>query len=137
MKFSLKNILCKKTESQFIHFFLIGIITATIYLFVLVLLTEKFKIYYILSAIIGGTISSTINFSLNKKITFKEKLWKNFFKEYKKFGIIKITIETIGLGIIFILTDIGGIHYLISSIIVMSLILITSFTFNKFLTFDK
>lgn len=103
----------------------------------LILFTEKFEIHYLSSAIMGGLISSTINFSLNKKITFKEKLEKNFFQKYWKFGTIKMTTGLIGLVILFVLTSFGGIHYLISSVIAIGLISTTNFIANKFITFNK
>jgi len=137
MKFNIKNIFCKKTEFQLIHFFFIGLTTTIIYFTLLILFTEKFEIYYIISAAMGGIISSTINFSLNKKITFKERLEKSFFQEYWKFGTIKITSGLIGLIILFALTNFGGIHYIASSIITLGLISSTSFLANKFLTFNK
>lgn len=137
MKFNLKNIFCKKTEYQLIHFFFIGLTTATIYFLLLILFTEKLEIHYIFSAAAGGIISSTINFSLNKKITFKERLEKNFFKEYWKFGTIKIICGLIGLVIIFTLTDLAEFHYLTSSVIALGLISTTGFLANKFITFNK
>ena len=85
----------------------------------------------------GGLISSTINFSLNKKITFKEEIEKNFLKKYWKFGVIKITTGLIGLVILFLLTNLGGIHYLLSSAIAIGLISTTNFMANKFITFKK
>ena len=95
------------------------------------------EIYYIFSAATGGIVSSTINFSLNKKFTFKEQLEKSFFKEYWKSGTIKITTGVIGLSLLFVLTDLGDIHYILSSILIMGLTSTTNFLGDKFLTFNK
>lgn len=137
MKFNIKNIFCKKTEFQFIHFFFIGLATTIIYFTLLILFTEKLEIHYIFAASAGGIISSTINFGLNKKITFKERLEKSFFQKYWKFGAIKITNGLIGLGILFVLTSLIGIHYIISSVIEISIISSSGFLTNKFITFNK
>ena len=137
MKFNCRNIFCKKTEFQFFHFFFIGITTIAIYLAILILLTERFEIHYIVSATMGGIISSAINFSLNKRITFKERFEKNLLKESWKFGTIKVISGLVGLGIIFALTNFGEIHYLVSSIIAIGLMSVTGFLAAKFIAFSN
>jgi len=69
-----RNFSIKNTLRQFAFFTLISSLGAAFQLILLYIFVES-GIQYILSLIIAVAIASVSNFLLNKKWTFKEKIW--------------------------------------------------------------
>jgi len=135
--FRLKDFFTKKAEKQEVKYILIGICTASLYLLILYLLTDIAGFYYLLSAAIAAVLCVTINFMLNKTVTFHENLEKKFFSEYFKFGEIAAIGGVFEFILLFLLTSIFGLYYIVSSVI--SILIVGTFRFigNKLFIFNR
>jgi putative flippase GtrA len=103
----------------------------------LYLLTEYFKIYYLVSAGIAFIFGLTINYFLSVKWVFNSRAMENRLLEFLLFALIGL----IGLGLnelfLWILTDILLIYYLLSKIITTVIVYFWNFFARKFLLFKK
>jgi len=119
---------------QFPSYVLIGCLILILNISILYLLTKYLEIFYILSAIISGIISTLTSFILNKKITFKDKKRKNTLK-FLKFTGFRIFGGFFSLSFLYLLTSIIGVYYLFSQIIAICSTGILTFSCNKIFTF--
>ena len=99
--------------------------------------TELIGLHYIVSAIIAAVISSTCNFVFNKTWTFGEDFEDNFWKKYLKFGVVRVVVVGMGLGILFLLTDYAHIYYIYSQVIAIAIVGVLSFVAHKVWVFEK
>ena len=127
----------KKTIKQYPKFFIAGLICAIVNLSILYSLTELVGFHYLISAIIAAIISSSCNFVINKTWTFKEDFEEKFFEKYFKFSIVRFIAVTIGLGLLFLLTEYAHIYYIYSQIIAIALVGVISFLAYKVWVFEK
>lgn len=103
----------------------------------LTILTEYFKVYYLLSAGIAFITGLIINYILSVIWVFSERIYKNKYVEFILFLIIGV----IGLGlnelIIWEFTEKIKVHYLISKLIATIIIYFWNFFARKYLLFNK
>lgn len=125
----------KGTRTEFIKFALVGVLNTFIHLAILFVLTEYFNFYYVFASLIGFIIAVTNSFILNTVWTFKKDIkYKTSFR-YGKFFIISITAIFINLSLLYLITEIFGIWYILSQVISTSFSLIINFLGNKFWTY--
>ena len=102
---------------------------------VFIVLTQVFKIYYLIASIISFTISVIYNYILSIKWVFKAK--KQNVKEFFIFVVLSI----IGLGInsliMYIFVDLISIHELISKVIATIIVMIYNFITRKIFVEEK
>jgi len=121
-------------KSRFIRYCFGGGISAIADLVIFFLLNEILSLHYIYALIIAFTIASVINYSLQRKITFKS----NYSKQHRQFGVFLI-IQIIGLVFNGILTTVQveflGIWPTLARFIAIWIVLIYTYTTNKRVTF--
>lgn len=125
----------KRTVKEAIKYTLISFTGGAFNLAILYSLTEFLGIYYILSAVISFIVIGTINFTLHKVWTFKEKLKDKYFKEYFYFFSVCIFSYVLSILILYLLTEFAGIFYIFSQAIALILGGSLNFVFNKIYTF--
>jgi dolichol-phosphate mannosyltransferase len=121
---------------EFFKFGIVGGIGTLINITILYLLTEKVRVYYLISAIISFFVAMSSNFILNKIWTFKENVKLEIGKKYLQFGLVSISALLVNLFFLYIFTDILGIYYIISQILAIGISLIINFIGNKIWTFN-
>lgn len=136
----IKKIFKEKTHSTFIQFFRYGIVGGIAWCVdygILALFTEVFKVYYLISGVIGFCIGLVVNYILSIIWVFPVKMMENKFLEFAVFGVI----GGIGLGLLTLLfwffTNILSIHYLISKVIATVFVLLWNFLARKYVLFHK
>jgi putative flippase GtrA len=101
------------------------------------LLTEYFNVNYLLSASIGFLFGLIVNYILSIKWVFNERAFENKSLEFFIFTLIGL----IGLGInqflIWLLTDVFLLYFMVSKIITASIVYFWNFFARKFLLFNK
>ncbi len=125
----------KRTAKEAIKYTLISFAGGALNLAILYSLTEFLGIYYIISAVISFILVGTINFTLHKVLTFKEKLKDKYFKEYFYFFSVCIFSYVLSILILYFLTEFAGNFYLFSQAIALILGGSLNFVFNKIYTF--
>ncbi|MDP3881932.1 MAG: glycosyltransferase family 2 protein [Nanoarchaeota archaeon] len=140
IRFYLQNLLSylpykRKSFIQLSKFAIVGMMGIIINIFFLYLFTEIAGIYYLISAVFAFLIALAHNYLLNKIFTFKERIRYKFFTKFLQFSAISLFSLAINLILLYILTEMFHIYYLISQVISIGLVFIINFAGNKFWTF--
>jgi len=111
-----------------------GGIALSLNVFLTYILTEKIKIFYLFSAILGYSLSLIFNFVFQSFITFKSDT--NFIlKKFTKFIVIQLSGLAFYSFLVFSFTHFLEFHYLISVIISSAIVFLYNFIFSKFFVF--
>jgi len=127
----------KNVIKEFFKFAFVGLIGTLINIGILYSLTEFFKVYYLISAILAFIVAATSNFFLNKVWTFKEGVKESILKKYLLFFGVSIIALVVNLFFLYVFTEYFGIYYIVSQIIAIGIALIINFLGNKIWTFNK
>jgi putative flippase GtrA len=104
---------------------------------VMLLLTEFFNVYYVLSIVIGGLIGAVVNFSINRYWTFKA-TGNRKREQLPKFITVVVGSITLKSGGTWLMTEFLHLDYRISRIIVDGIVAICwNFTLQKLWVFKK
>ena len=121
----------KKLIMQIMKFGIVGVIAFFIDYGVMVLLTEVFGIWYLLSAMISFVVSVIFNYLASMKYVFSGKEGMSKKKEF----VIFVILSVIGLGInqlgMWLMVDKLIIHYMISKIFVTGIVMVWNFVTRK------
>ncbi len=122
--------------SKFFRYSIVGIIGTIVDFGALLIQVEIFKFNIYIAICLSFILAASTNHILNRRFTFKSKN-SNIKSEYAKF----ILVSTIGiltnLSIIYFLSEILGLHYLLSKIIATGIVLFWNFLMNYHWTFNK
>ena len=103
----------------------------------LLLLTEIFSFHYIISALVAVSIGFTTNYILNIKWVFKNRRFKkNIILEYNLMVLISIGTSVINIVLIWILTDLLIIHYILSKFIASIFSFLLKFSLKRSFLFS-
>lgn len=120
------------------EFFLYGVgggLAFLINLTLVYLFTEGLKLYYLVSAILGYSLSLVFNFIFQALITFETK--DNFIKRFLKFSLCQLTGLLIYSFLVYLFTDIFKIFYLISVTLSSLFVFIFNFALSRIFAFKK
>ena len=99
----------------------------------LYIFTDKFHMFYVLSAILSFTISMAVNFALSVWWVFTKRTARALWHEAALFGMIGF----IGLGLtaflVWFLTAGVGLHYLVSKLVAVTVVFFWSFGARRFI----
>jgi dolichol-phosphate mannosyltransferase len=104
---------------RFVKFCLVGASGVLVNIGLLWLLTEFAGLFYLLSAAISIETSIVSNFTLNDFFTFTDRRSagaKSFLYRLVKFNLVSLAGLGINMGILWLLTDILGVYYLLSNL---------------------
>jgi putative flippase GtrA len=126
----------KKLIGQFWRYFL-GAGVGYIFDFgTLILLTEVFSVNYLLSAAIAFTVGLIVVFIISKRFVFGDSKIKSKSLEFGLFAVIGIG----GLGILtllmWLLTDVADINYIISKVLATTIVYAWNFFVRRSLYHD-
>lgn len=109
--------------SGFIKYGLVGSVGFGIHLLVLWLLTEYAHLWYMASATIAIVVAALNNYILNYLWTFSDRKAniENKVIGYFQYLLSRGFTEGLYLGLLYVMTDIVGWHYLVSAIVVQVL----------------
>jgi len=134
----IKKIFTQKTENtyiQFFRYFFVGGFAFVVDFSLLYILTDKLKIFYLLSATVSFIIGLIVNFALSKLWIFQKKALVNKYLEFGIFGAVGI----VGLGlnnlIMWFLTSKLGLYYLLSKLVATAIVYIWNFGARKYILY--
>ena len=126
----------KKTIIQFMLFCAVWAIGTAVNIGITSLLTEKAGMRYIYSALLGQLVGITINFFLNKVVTFSKRTW-NIWKQYL-FSLMSYSIGiAVYLFLLYIYVDILHFWYIFAIFLSLPIVVIFNFITHKLLVFNK
>ena len=130
----IKDIIRSAWFIQFVTYFFFAGMAAVTDIGTLYILTEYAHLYYLASAVIAYMLGMIVNYTMNKRFTFKNTN-RSIGKQFSVFAIV----ASIGLGInllvLYILVGSFGMYYLFAKIIALSISFVWSFTGHKYITF--
>jgi len=113
-----KRLLLFVDSSQTLRFILGGGVSVIVFYVLFVLLTEVFKVWYFLSAFLAWIIYYTINFTVHKFWTFKNKdkqKLRHQLKQHLSMALINLCLNALML---YVSVEIIGLWYLTAQIII-------------------
>jgi len=119
-----------KEGNRIIKFSIVGLSGAFITAGLLWLLTEYFNIFYIFSAVLSTEVAIINNFTWNEVWTFKDRAhgsWRDSLRRFSKFNLGRILGMIISVGLLTLLTEIFGIHYLISNLSAVIIVFVINY----------
>jgi len=103
-------------------FALVGIIGIVVNQVALYALTDGLGIYYLFSAILASQLSTLNNFVLTELWVFRgREQHSHVLFRYVVFNLLNIATLVIRVPVLFLLTDLFGVHYLISNLVAIGL----------------
>ena len=138
---NLKKILFKLLNSKFFKYLFVGGFSLVIDMFLLFTITELFGISYLISASISYLIAFVVCFILNFTYTFKVKIKKlknrtlmtnSVILSLTKYSGLTMFNYFVTMVVLFFLTEYFSIHYLISKMLVIIMIIMWNFFLYKY-----
>lgn len=123
------ELITQKTLAQFGKYLVTGGISAGTEFSLLILLTEYFKLWYITSNSIAYSSGFVISFLMNKYWSFNSR--ENFGRQLAMYGVLFFINLGLSTALMYLLTSVLGILYIISKIFVMGLIVLWNFLLYK------
>ena len=128
------KLLDKLFSKRFFRYCVCGGISAMTDIIIFFLLNELFNTYYLFALIISFTIAVTINYALQRRITFKN----SYSKKHKQFTVFLI-LQIIGLiisgTIIVAQVELLNVWPTLARFITIWIVLIYNYKSNKLITF--
>jgi putative flippase GtrA len=126
----------KKFIHQFSKYFILGLISFIVDYLILWILTDRIKIYYLVSSALSFTAGLIVNYVLSTKWVFDQRNIKNKKIEFIFFSIIGIIGLFLNQLIMWYLTTKCHIYYMYSKLISTAIVLIWNFFGRKYLVFQ-
>ena len=105
------------------------------HLLILFIFTEFLGIYYLISAIVGFVMGSSINYVINKRYTFDEEIKYHFVKKYFKYILVSLISLGASLALLYIFTEFLSIYYLLSQVFATAIVFLVKFVIIKICIF--
>ncbi len=118
---------------RFAKFCLVGLSGVLVNIGLLWLLTEFAGLFYLLSAAISIETSIVSNFILNDFFTFPDRRLrgaKPFFSRLLKFNLVSLAGLAINMGVLWLLTEVIGVYYLLSNLCGIAAATLWNYLFN-------
>jgi dolichol-phosphate mannosyltransferase len=119
--------------TRFVKFCLVGASGVLVNMGLLWLLTEFAGLFYLLSAAISIESSILSNFMLNDAFTFpdrRSKGVKNLLRRLLKFNTVSLAGLGMNMAVLWLLTDILGVYYLLSNLCGIALATLWNYIVN-------
>lgn len=133
--FNMKKIFYTPTKNSLLQFFryaFVGGVAAFADLGVLYVLTEVFMIYHLISGVVGFVAGLSVNFLLSKIFVFSgEKNKHSASTEFIVYAIIGVIGLLLTELIMYAMTDIAGLYFMISKIVATGVVFVWNFVARK------
>ena len=94
---------------------------------VLWLLVNRLDLHYLLGAALATVGSTTSNFVLNEFGVFWFRRRQGIVKRYVSFGALSVVLLPARLTVLFLLTSVLGVHYLLANLVALSVLFLVRF----------
>jgi putative flippase GtrA len=119
---------------QFKRFALVGLAATATTFAILIFGVEVVGISAVAASLIGYTLGIFVNYALNYRFTFRSN--NSHLNVFPKFLVVMISGLVFNAVIMLVCVDLVGLHYMLAQLIAVALVLIWSFTANRFWSFS-
>jgi len=133
MKNLINKYLVKQNDNIFLQMFryvCYGMITVGVCFLVLYFFTEVIKLHYLISNVLAFLVGLPVNYFLCKKFIFSDGI-KNKKLEFIFYGVFSGLGLLIDSGVLYLLTDLANVYYLISKIFSSFVVFLWNFGSRK------
>ena len=123
--------------SQFLRYVMSGGFAFVVDFATLYALTEFAGLHYLLSATIGFLAGLVVNYLLCIWWIFEHRSQSDQRKEFTVFALIGVAGLALNNGLLFALTDLAGINYLLSKVAAAAFILFFNFLLRRHILFTQ
>lgn len=123
---------------QFARFLSVGSICIILNLSILYILTDFFKVYYLLSCCIALLLVNYIGFKLNKTFTFLDGIPRaraESFWQFLRYNAVSIVSFLMGISQMYILVDVFDVWYIYANMLVAVIMAFVNFFMHKYFTY--
>jgi len=126
----------KLIEKREIGYYILGGLCGfAINLGVAFLFTNCLHLFYFYSYVIASLVNYTFNFFFHRAVTFS--VYDQTAKRASIYYSTNIALGALSLAMVYVLTSILGIQYLLSGVLSTAIIVVINFLISKLLTFRK
>ena len=122
-------------RTQFLRFSGVGVVGTGVHYLVLIVLVQAMKIDPVVASSIGAIAGAIVNYRLNYTFTFNSD--KPHHDAMTKFFVVAGTGLLINAALMELFTGLMAWHYLIAQIVTTLLVLLCTFTGNRYWTFGR
>ncbi len=130
------KIIYHASRTEFTRYFLAGTLTFLADFLILFLLTEFVGINYLWSNFVGVCVGIVLSYILCVKWVFKERRYNRISLEFSLFALTCLIGILLNGLLMWTIVEFGGIHYLLTKIIVTAVIFVLNFVLKKILLFQ-
>ena len=123
-------------SGQFLRYFLVGGVAFVADFTLLFVLTEFGHVHYLLSASIAFMAGIAVNYALSVGWVFDQRSVDNRLHEFVIFAVIGLIALSLNAALMWLFTELAGLHYLGSKIVAAALIFLFNFGVRKALLFS-
>ena len=117
---------------QFAAFVLVGAVATMLHFFILWVMVDGFALEPFLASGFGYGLSSVVNYSLNRSLTFNK---AHNHQRMVRFFCVSGSGLLLNSALMFLLTATPIVHYLIAQALVAGCVLVWNFLMNRYWTF--
>jgi putative flippase GtrA len=125
------------TPTQMLRYLVVAGAAFAVDFTTLFVLTDVFGVHYLISAVLGFCLGMVVNYILSIRWVFNQRTITSKRLEFLAFGVIGIVGLALLAAIMWFLTGILGIYYLLSKIIATGVVFFWNFLARKFLLFNN
>ena len=122
---------------QLLRYVVVGGIAFVVDYGLLFALTEWGGLHYLVSATISFIAGLAVNYALSTAWVFGNGTMTNKWAEFAVFSIIGVVGLLLNNGFMWILTEVAGIHYMISKLITTAIVMLWNFFARKLILFNN
>ncbi len=140
MKNELERLFIDETSNGYIQFFrylFVGGLAFIVDFGLLWLLTELLSVHYILSATISFIVGLVTNYLLSVRWIFRKSRHSNKVTEFTIYSVIGVVGLLLNDALLYLFTDVIGVHYLVSKLIATVLVMMWNFLGRKLILFNS
>lgn len=134
------NLLLKKddrTSVQMFRYLFVAVAAFSCDFILLVTLTELADLHYLLAAALGFSGGLAVNYVLSVRWVFGERAFASRRLEFLAFATIGIIGLIMTAGLMWLMTGLLGVYYILSKLIVTAVVFFWNFLARKFLLFNN
>ncbi|OHA58422.1 MAG: hypothetical protein A2571_01425 [Candidatus Vogelbacteria bacterium RIFOXYD1_FULL_44_32] len=122
---------------RYLWFVLIGALGSLFVLGGTYVLTEFLHWWYLLAYVLATFVAWTAVFFLNAQVTFKDHNRDHYLQRYLSFFGLYTIIGLVNFGLVFLLTSVVGLYYLLSIVLVVVPLSLFNFWVNQIYIFNS